>query len=829
MNSVNLTLPELPVTDEAIPALKEALATQGRAVLVAPPGAGKTTLVPLALLDEPWLSGRRIVLLEPRRIATRAAASRMASLLSEQIGQTVGYAMRMDTRQSAKTRILVVTEGVFARMILEDPELSGVGAVLFDEFHERSLDADFGLALALDAASALREDLRIAVMSATLDDARVASLLGDAPVIESKGRTYPVHIRYRERKADERVEDVMAAAIRNVVQTEQGSVLAFLPGRAEIERTAERLEGRLPADTDVIGLHGTMEIGAQDAAIRPAPEGRRKIVLATAIAETSITIDGVRVVIDSGLSRLPKFEPATGLTRLETVRVSQASAAQRAGRAGRTAPGIAIRLWRAEQTAALPAFAPPEILETDLSGLLLDCAAWGVADPRTLAFLNPPPAPALAEARATLEMLGALDSAGSLTATGRAMRSLALPARLAAMVVKAAAYGRDDARMAAELAVLLTEQGLGSNAVDIEERFENFRRDKGRRAQQARGLAAGIAQAALAPSNVRSGAAGLSAGTLLMAAWPDRIAMQRGGAGRFVLANGRGGVMDETERLAKAPFLVVAALQGAAVNARILSAARLDERELREQAGDKIETRDEASFDPASGALRARRVERLGALVLSAKPLPAPKGQDAQRLLLDAIRNSGLSVLPWGKDSEALRQRLAWLHATLGDPWPAMDDAALLDTLDEWLAPYLAGASSLSALSDGKLREAVVARVPWDMQRDVERLAPGHFEAPTGSRLPVRYEPEGPVLAIRVQELFGMKSHPSIAGGRVPLTLELLSPAHRPIQKTRDLPGFWKGSWADVRADMRGRYPKHIWPEDPANAAPTARAKPRGQ
>jgi ATP-dependent helicase HrpB len=818
---------DLPVT-EALPALKQALAQTGRAVLVAPPGAGKTTLVPLALLDEKWLAGRRIVLLEPRRIAARAAASRMASLLGEEVGRTIGYVMRMDSRQSAATRVLVVTEGVFARMILDDPELTGIGAVLFDEFHERSLDADFGLALALDAASALRADLRILVMSATLDGARVARLLGDAPVIESKGRGFDVDIRHRERKGDERIEEAMAGAVRDMLRGDQGSVLAFLPGRAEIDRTAERLAGRLPDDVDMIALHGAMDMRDQDAAIRPAPPGRRKLVLATSIAETSVTIDGVRVVIDSGLSRLPKYEPATGLTRLETVRVSQASAAQRAGRAGRTAPGIAIRLWRAEQTAALPAFTPPEILETDLSGLLLDCAAWGVPDPRALAFLDPPPEAALAQARSTLRMLGALDKSGALTAAGRAMRALALPARLAAMVVKAAAHGAVNARNAAELAMLLTEQGLGGNAIDVEERLDAFRRDRGHRAQQARGLASGIARSALADAGAEDGNDILSAGTLLMAAWPDRVAMQRGGAGRFVLANGRGGVMAETERLARAPFLVVAALQGVAANARILAAAAIGEDDLRAHAADRIEVLDEAAVDAATGALRARRVERLGALLLSTKPLPQPKGADAQRLLIEAIRNSGLGVLPWGRESENLRARLAWLNATLGEPWPAMDDDALLASLDAWLEPYLAGAASMAALGDGKLREALMARVPWDLQREVDRLAPGHFEAPTGSRLPIRYGTDGPVLAVRVQELFGMKDHPSIGGGKVPLTLELLSPAHRTLQTTRDLPGFWKGSWTDVRADMRGRYPRHVWPDNPADAAPTARAKPRG-
>ncbi|MCR4269238.1 ATP-dependent helicase HrpB, partial [Nitratireductor sp. ZSWI3] len=485
-------LPTLPVS-AVLPALREALDRSGKAVLVAPPGAGKTTLAPLALLDAAWAKKGRIVLLEPRRLAARAAARRMAALLGEEPGETVGYAMRMERKLSGKTRILVVTEGVLARMIVDDPELLGIAAVLFDEFHERSLDGDFALALALDAQAALRPDLRLLVMSATLDGARVAALLGDAPVIESEGRSFPVDLRYAERPPGEAIEDATARAIRTALAEEEGSLLAFLPGQREIERTAGRLEGRLPADVDVTPLYGGLDGKAQDAALRPAAEGRRKVVLATSIAETSVTIDGVRVVIDSGLSRLPKYEPATGLTRLETVRVSRASADQRAGRAGRTAPGIALRLWRAEQTAALPAFMPPEILEADLSGLLLDCAAFGVADPTSLAFLDPPPAAALAEARGLLVRLGALDDAGRLTPTGAAMRKLALPVRLAHMVAMAAEEGH--ALAAAELAVLLSERGLGGNAVDLDDRLQRFRRERGPRAEQARKLAARLARA----------------------------------------------------------------------------------------------------------------------------------------------------------------------------------------------------------------------------------------------------------------------------------------------------------------------------------------------
>ncbi|HWK14426.1 MAG TPA: ATP-dependent helicase HrpB [Rhizobiaceae bacterium] len=813
-------LPALPVTD-ALPALLQALERQGWAVLVAPPGAGKTTLVPLALLDAPWRGDGRILLLEPRRLAARAAARRMASLLGEDVGKTVGYAMRMDSRMSPQTRIQVVTEGLLARMILDDPELSGIAAILFDEFHERSLDGDFGLALALDVAGALRPDLRLVVMSATLDGARVAGLLGDAPVIESEGRAFPVELRHRDRRPDERIEDAVAAVVRTALAEEPGSLLAFLPGQREIERVAERLADRIPADVDIVPLYGGLEGKAQDAAIRPAPPGRRKVVLATAIAETSITIDGVRIVVDGGLARLPKYEPDTGLTRLETVRVSRAAADQRAGRAGRTEPGIAIRLWRAEQTAALAAFAPPEILEADLSGLLLDCAAFGVAEPATLAFLDPPPAPALGEARNLLLELGAIDAQGRITAAGQAMRRLALPARLAHMVTEGAAAG--SAQAAADLAVLLTERGLGGTGIDLDHRLSRFRADRSARADSARALARRLAgSVSVAGRDDRQ-----TAGALLLHAYPDRVARARGALGRFVLANGRGAILEETDALARASFLVVADLQGRAQNARIAAAAMVDEETVRTVLADRIVTRTESAFDPARRSVRVRRVERLGAILLSESTLPAPKGADADRAVLDAVRAHGLSLLPWEKSALALRARLAWLHRGLGEPWPDMSDAALAARLDDWLLPFLSGSPSIDAITPAALRDGLVSLVPYELQRRIDQLAPTHYGAPSGSHVPIRYEEERPVLAIRVQELFGLATHPAIADGRVPLLLELLSPAHRPIQTTLDLPGFWRGSWADVRSDMRGRYPRHVWPDDPLSATATNRAKPR--
>ncbi|MGK9053587.1 ATP-dependent helicase HrpB [Neorhizobium petrolearium] len=814
-------LPKLPVT-EVLGDITDALAGGTRAVLSAPPGAGKTTLVPLALLDQAWCTGR-IILLEPRRLAARAAASRMAFLLDEAVGERVGYRMRLDNRISARTRIEVVTEGVFARMILDDPELAGVSAVIFDEFHERSLDADFGLALALDVQSALREDLRILVMSATLDVERVAELLDNPPVIKSEGRSFPIDIRHRDRAPNERAEDAMTRAILETHASETGSILAFLPGQAEILRTAERLGGRFGPETTVVPLYGNLSQKEQDLAIRPPPAGSRKIVLATSIAETSITIDGVRIVIDSGLQRLPVFEPATGITRLETVRVSRASADQRAGRAGRTEPGIAIRLWHPGQTAALQPFAPPQILASDLSGLALDLAHWGVQDPRTLAFLDPPPGPAFNEAKSLLTELGALDPQGGLTEKGRLMRELALPPRLSAMAISAAEEGFG--KQACLLAVLLTEQGLGGNDVDLDERLRRFRNERGERADSARKLADRIASGL--PKEKPSGGP-VPAGRLLLHAYPDRIALQRGGRGRFVMANGRGAELPETERLAAAQMLVIADLTGRAAQARILAAAEISRADVEAELSGAIRESDECFFDRASRQVRARKVIRLGAILFEEKPLPRPTGEQAAKALAGGVRELGLQILPFSKDGMQLRERIGFLHRSIGEPWPDMSDEALLARLDDWFVPFQGNASGLDSINPGSLSEGLRSLVPHEVARDLDRLAPTHFEAPTGQRHPIRYDGEEPTLSIRVQELFGLKKHPAVAGGRLPLLLELTSPAHRPIQTTRDLPGFWAGSWKDVRAEMRGRYPKHPWPEDPAEALPTTRAKPRG-
>jgi ATP-dependent helicase HrpB len=824
--------PILPVSD-VLPQLRAALAEGPNAVLVAPPGAGKTTLVPLDLLEATWLGTRKILLIEPRRLAARAAARRMAEILGEAVGETVGWRMRLDTKVSGRTRIEVVTEGVFTRMILGAPDLPDVGAVIFDEFHERSLDGDFPLALALDVQGALRDDLRLLVMSATLDGARVAALLGQAPVVESLGRAFPVTVSYRDRPGTQPIEDAVAEAVRATLTETTDSLLVFLPGQREIERVAERLAPLASPTLLVAPLYGVMEAAAQDVAIRPAPKGVRKIVLATSIAETSITIDGVGTVIDSGLRRLPLFEPATGLSRLETVRVSRASADQRAGRAGRTGPGRAIRLWR--EAEGLVAFDRPEILSSDLSGLVLDCAAWGVADPQSLAFLDPPPRPALTEAAALLADLGALDADGRLTPQGAEMRELPLPPRLAAMVVGAGA----SRKLAADIAVLLTERGLGGPDVDLESRLRRFRGDRGARAQAAKILARRIAGGRKESDRGKSGedaspaqtaetADMLEPGALLALAFPDRVAVARGARGHFVLANGRGGVVDASSGLADAKLLVVAELQGQARDGRIHAALTVSRESLETLFAGRIIDEEVVAFDSASGQVRAKRVRRLGKATLSETQIKVPEGAAASAAFAAGIRARGLAALPFGSDGERLLLRLRFLAAAFGAPWPDFSDDSLLASLEEWLLPFLPGVTKLSGIDAGTLRTALGALVPAELQRRLESLAPSHIDVPSGSRLPIRYDAEGPVLSVRVQELFGLTEHPAIADGKLPLTLELLSPAHRPIQITRDLPGFWAGSWRDVRADLRGRYPRHSWPENPAEAAATARAKPRG-
>jgi ATP-dependent helicase HrpB len=825
LSAIMTSLPQLPV-DEALPALTAALGKRANAVLVAPPGAGKTTRVPLVLLDQPWAAGKKILLLEPRRLAARAASARMAATLHEKVGDTVGLRVRFSSQISKRTRLEVVTEGVFTRLILDDPTLEGIAAVIFDEYHERSLDADLGLALALDAQGALRPDLKLLVMSATLDGARVARLLGDAEVVESEGRTFPVDTRYAGRNPALRLEDEVAACVRRALAEETGSLLVFLPGAAEIRRVAERL-GETVRDgaIDIALLYGALDAEAQDRAVEPAPPGRRKVVLATSIAETSLTIQGVRGVIDCGLARVPRYEPDVGLTRLETVRVSRAAADQRRGRAGRTEPGVCWRLWDEPQTLSLPAFATPEILAADLASLVLDLAAWGVTDPSTLAWLDPPPAGAWAEARALLQELDALDGDGRLTEEGRALRRLPLHPRLARMVVDGAREGAGG--LAADIAAILSERGLGGDAVDLDSRLQNFRRDRSRRAEDARRAAAGWAR--LAGSDAKAGNSALSPALLLALAYPDRLAKARGRPGAFLLANGRGAQLDPASPLARAPFLAVGEIAGGAAEPRILIAAALDLADIEARFAAHIQSRTELSFDSAAAALRARKVRRLGALTLAEAPLPVPANDAAARALAEGAAKLGLARLPWTKALLQWRDRVAFLRKAEGDPWPDLADSALASTAADWLAPHLVGKGALADIDAGTLEAALHALVPWDLTRRLDAEAPTHFTAPTGSRLAVDYGAEaGPTVSVRVQELFGLAAHPALAGGRVPLVLELLSPAHRPIQVTRDLPGFWKGSWAAVRSEMRGRYPKHPWPEDPAAAAPTTRAKPRG-
>ncbi len=816
----------LPI-DAVLDQLSRTLADNNAAVLVAPPGAGKTTRVPLALLDAPWLRGRKIIMLEPRRIAARASAERMAKTLGERAGETVGYRVRFGSKVSRATRIEVVTEGIFSRQILDDPELSGVAAVLFDEFHERSLDADMGLALARDAQVGLREDLRILVMSATLDGARVARLLGDAPVISSEGRAFPVETRYLGRKADAPLERQMADAIAMALRADPGSVLAFLPGAVEIRRTQNFLAERIhDASIEIVPLFGALDAAVQDRAIAPPPKGQRKVVLATSIAETSLTIEGVRIVVDSGMARVPRYEPDIGLTRLETVRASRAAVDQRRGRAGRTEPGVCYRLWDEPQTASLAAYTQPEILSADLSSLVLDLAQWGVRDPAALAFLDSPPAPALKEANSLLSELGALDSDGRMTAEGQSLRALALPPRLARMIVDSHRLAAGEE--AAEIAAILTERGLGGDSVDLDHRLDQFRRDRSPRASSARSLAQRWARQVASTEGAVGEGASPSTGIMLALAFPDRVARNRGN-GSFVLANGRGAAVEQTSSLARAPYIAVAELTGTAAQGRILLAAPIAQEEIDARFADQIENAEEISFDRNAMALRGRRRRTLHAITLSEAPVALSPSAETARVFAAGLVAAGLDKLPWSKALKQWRDRVMFLRKAEGDSWPDLSDAALAADCEGWLVPALYDKTSLKELSPGDLSDALMALLPWEMRARLEREAPTHFEAPTGTMLAIDYEAEqGPTIAVRLQELFGLNSHPSVAKGKVPLVLELLSPAQRPVQVTRDLPGFWRGSYAAVRSDLRGRYPRHPWPEDPATALPTRRVKPRG-
>jgi len=816
----------LPI-DDALPRLTAALSISNVAVLVAPPGAGKTTRVPLVLLDEPWAKGKKILVLEPRRLAARAAASRMAMTLGEAVGDSVGLRVRFGSKVSKRSRIEVITEGVFTRMILDDPSLDGVGAVLFDEFHERSLDADLGLALARDVQLAMRDDLKILVMSATLDAARVAALLGNAPVVTSEGRAFAVETRYIGRDPRLPIERQVADAAIRALRAETGSLLVFLPGAAEIRRTETQLKERVDdKNVDIVALFGALDPREQDRAISPAQAGRRKVVLATSIAETSLTIEGVRVVIDCGLARVPRYEPDVGLTRLETVRVSRAAADQRRGRAGRTEPGVCYRLWDEPQTGSLEPYTRPEILSADLSSFVLDLAQWGAADPGKLAFLDSPPTPALAEAKALLAELGAIDAASRITDEGRKLRALPLPPRLARMVVDASEEGAGE--LAASIAAVLTERGLGGDDADLRHRLDQFRRDRSRRAEEARGM---VKRWVADLPHETEGEKG--AGSILALAYPDRIAKNRGGGGgAFLLASGRGGAIDKASALAREPFLAVAELTGAAAASRIVLAAPIALDEIEARFAGKIEDRDAVTFDEASASLRARRSRRLGALVLAEQVKRVAPNMETAKILAQGLIGLGLDKLPWTKPALQFRNRVGFLRKSImgvGDEWPDLSDQGLARSAGDWLEPLLADKTARANISAEALSDALTALVQWNLRRRLDGEAPTHFTAPSGSQVPIDYDAEqGPTVSIRVQELFGLARHPAIAGGRVPLVIELLSPAHRPVQVTRDLPGFWRGSYADVKAELRGRYPRHPWPDDPVNAAATRRAKPRG-
>ena len=744
-------------------------------------------------------------------------------------GKTYGYATRLDSKRSAQTRVTVLTEGIFVRRIQADPELTGVDAVLFDEVHERHLDSDFGLALALDAQAALRPDLRLLPMSATLDGARYAALLGDAPVIESEGRSYLLELRHIGRAAEARIEDSMAAAIRRALTEEPGGILAFLPGVAEIGRVAERLEPT-PPGTILHRLHGQVDPRDQRAAIAPDPEGRRKIVLATSIAESSLTLDGIRVVVDSGLARRPRYDRGAGTTRLVTERASQAAATQRAGRAARQGPGVAYRLWEEAATAGLPRFNPPEILEADLSQLVLDSAIWGVADPRDLHWLDAPTDAAVNEARTRLTTLEALDEDGRPTEHGRALASLPLSPRLAHMLVRASEMGLSDT--AAEIAVLLGERGLGGDGTDLERRLSRWRGERGQRAEAARRLAKRWSTLPLSAGERGSQAASTAVATphpvalCLALAFSERIARRRDASGEhWASVGGRGFRLDPTDPLARQEWLAVGATQGAATNARILAAAAIDLATIEALFAARIETRRTATFDPATGSVQPTRERRLGALRLATGPDSTADPTAIATALLEGVRQHGLALLPWPEDAQALRAR-AHFASQHGGP-PALDDATLLATLDDWLPPLLEKRRRLDAIPPGNLTQALQNLLGWDGTREVDRLAPARLGTPAGSSHGIDYAAEGgPRVECRPQALFGLTEHPTVGGhARVPIVLALTSPAGRPIQTTTDLPGFWAGSWSAVAKEMRGRYPRHPWPDDPAAATATTRTK----
>jgi ATP-dependent helicase HrpB len=837
----------LPI-DEALPSLRQALLERTSAVLSAPPGAGKSTVVPLALMDEPWAAGKRILMLEPRRLAARAVAQRMARSLAEPVGRTVGYRMRMDTRVSPDTRIEVVTEGVLTRMLQSDPALEGVAAVVFDEFHERSLQADLGLALTLDARESLTPELKILVMSATLDTEAVVRLLGDARVVTAGGRSFPVETRHAGKGApplpparsppggEHEAERLTAKLVRRALAEEHGDVLVFLPGAREIRRVRSLLvSAGAGLQARILPLYGDLAPEEQEAALTPGPTGARRIVLATNIAETSLTIEGVRVVVDSGLVRRPRFDPATGMSRLETRRISRASAEQRQGRAGRVEPGVCYRAWSESATRALAPFTAPEITEADLIPLALEIASWGVRDAARLKWLDPPPPALLSSARALLERLGAIDRSGRITAHGREMAQLPVHPRLAHMLLRARSLG--SVGLAAELAALLGERdvlrgGSGASDADIRDRLEALR---GARAASepvdrvalasARRMSRALAQQlGLQAARAHCADSGGSVGALLALAYPDRIGRRRAaGEGRFALAVGRGAHFSEGQTLARQELIVAVDLDDRERDALIRLAAPVSRDELMKLWPERIERRESVEWSSREQAVLARRTLRLDALVLEESALEEIPAERAREAMLQGLGELGIGALPWSREARDLQARVAFVRrlADSAQEWPALDDAALAATAGEWLGPWLEGITRREQLARVPLTEALFARLSWEQRRELERLAPTLLAVPSGSRIRIDYlDDGGPSVAVRLQEVFGLDATPRIGGGRVPVTFKLLSPAHRPVQVTRDLASFWSRAYREVRKDLRGRYPKHYWPENPLAAEP---------
>ncbi len=823
------TTQPLPI-DPVLPDVVAALTRAPSAVVLAAPGAGKTTRIPLALLEAPWLGSQRIVMLEPRRLAARMAATRMATTLGEKAGDTVGYRVRLESKVSGRTRIEVVTEGILTRRLHSDGALDGVGVLIFDEFHERSLDADLGLALALDVQRALRPDLKILVMSATLDEQCVSSLLGSAPVIACAHRPFPVETRYLDKPSGDDIPRDMASLIRRALDEESGSILAFLPGEGEIRRTASLLEeGHLPQGVIIAPLFGALSVEEQQRAVDPAPAGVRKVVLATTIAETSLTIEGVRVVVDCGYKRAPRFDVSRGMTQLATVRVSKAAAEQRRGRAGRLEPGVCYRLWTSPEDRGLAAYDTPEMLQADLAPLALDLAAWGVRDPLALSWMTPPPAGAYGQAQDLLKRLDALDATGAITAEGKAMAALPLHPRLAHLV------HREQTQLACDTAALLAERDIlvGTRDPDIRLRVDALR---GRR--EGRVNHAALQRAKAASKQIQGLVRNVDtkpqnsdhAGVLVALAYPDRIGQRRGG-GKYRLAGGGGAFLDPADPLAAQDFLAIADLDGAVRDARIYMAAPITAGEIEDAFASDISEADDISWDSRAEVVQMRRQRRLGALVLADRVLGKADPAAVQAAMLTGVRGMGLAALPWSDGTRALRERVAVLRAAFPeDTWPDMSDAGLLATLDEWLAPYLDGVTRRSHLEKVDLNAALRNLLVWPQPQKLDELAPTHIGVPSGSSIAIDYSASGgPALQVKLQEVFGLQGTPAVAGGRLPLTLHLLSPARRPLAVTRDLKSFWANVYPQVRGEMRGQYPRHIWPENPLEATPTKRTiKPRG-